>query len=39
VFSCQDLGFEFELVIQNISKKIAFLDNQVQTPVPFVSHA
>ena len=29
VFSCQDLRFEFELVIQNISKKIAFLDNQV----------
>ncbi|KAF9643282.1 actinin-like protein [Thelephora ganbajun] len=29
VFTCQDLRFEFELVIQNISKKIAFLDNQI----------
>jgi len=29
VFTCQDLSFEFELVIQNISKKIAFLDNQI----------
>lgn len=31
VFTCQDLRFEFELVVQNISKKIAFLDNQVWT--------
>jgi len=29
VFSCQDLRFEFELVVQNISKKISFLDNQI----------
>jgi hypothetical protein len=29
VFTCEDLRFEFELVIQNISKKISFLDNQV----------
>ncbi|KAF9779654.1 actinin-like protein [Thelephora terrestris] len=29
VFTCEDLRFEFELVIQNISKKISFLDNQI----------
>jgi hypothetical protein len=34
VFTCQDLRFEFELVVQNITKKIAFLDNQVQTLFP-----
>jgi hypothetical protein len=35
VFACEDLRFEFELVVQNISKKISFLDNQVRT---FSSH-
>ena len=29
VFTGQDLKFEFELVVQNISKKISFIDNQV----------
>lgn len=31
VFTCQDLAFELELVIQSIVKKIAFIDNQVGT--------
>ena len=45
VFTYQDLEFELELVVQSISKKIAFLDNQVSpnlspmfvwfTPSPF----
>lgn len=30
VFTFQDLEFEHELVIQGISKKIAFIDNQVR---------
>ncbi|KAJ3575859.1 hypothetical protein NP233_g826 [Leucocoprinus birnbaumii] len=29
VFTYQDLAFELELVIQNIAKKIAFIDNQI----------
>ncbi|TFY78967.1 hypothetical protein EWM64_g5047 [Hericium alpestre] len=29
VFTCQDLEFELELVIQSIAKKIAFIDNQI----------
>lgn len=29
VFTVQDLVFELELVMQSISKKIAFIDNQV----------
>ena len=28
-FTCQDLQFELELVVQSIAKKIAFIDNQV----------
>lgn len=30
VFTCQDLEFELELVVQSIIKKIAFIDNQVR---------
>jgi hypothetical protein len=30
VFTCQDLEFELELVVQSIVKKIAFIDNQVR---------
>ncbi|CAL1712467.1 unnamed protein product [Somion occarium] len=29
VFTVQDLAFELELVVQSISKKIAFIDNQI----------
>ena len=29
IFTSQDLAFELELVVQSISKKIAFIDNQV----------
>ncbi|KAL9711278.1 alpha-actinin [Leucoagaricus gongylophorus] len=29
VFTYQDLAFELELVVQNIAKKIAFIDNQI----------
>jgi len=29
VFTCQDLQFELELLVQSISKKIAFIDNQI----------
>lgn len=29
VFTCQDLEFEMELVVQSIIKKLAFIDNQV----------
>ena len=29
VFTCQDLAFELELVVQSVAKKIAFIDNQV----------
>ena len=29
VFTCQDLEFELELVVQSVAKKIAFIDNQV----------
>ena len=31
VFSCQDLEFELELLVQSIAKKIAFIDNQVSS--------
>jgi len=30
VFTCQDLEFELELLVQSIAKKIAFIDNQVR---------
>ncbi|KAE9394893.1 actinin-like protein [Gymnopus androsaceus JB14] len=30
IFTCQDLEFELELLVQGISKKIAFIDNQIQ---------
>jgi hypothetical protein len=30
VFTCQDLEFELELVVQSIVKKMAFIDNQVR---------
>lgn len=30
MFTCQDLVFELELVVQSIAKKIAFIDNQVR---------
>jgi hypothetical protein len=33
VFTCQDLQFELELVVQSIAKKIAFIDNQARLPV------
>ncbi|CAK5284052.1 unnamed protein product [Mycena citricolor] len=29
VFTCQDLEFELELVIQSIAKKLSFIDNQI----------
>ncbi|KAL0058237.1 alpha-actinin [Marasmius tenuissimus] len=29
VFSCQDLEFELELLVQSVAKKIAFIDNQI----------
>lgn len=29
VFTCEDLAFELELVVQSISKKLAFIDNQM----------
>ncbi|KAF7964751.1 hypothetical protein HWV62_3272, partial [Athelia sp. TMB] len=29
VFTCQDLAFELELLVQSIAKKIAFIDNQI----------
>lgn len=29
IFTLQDLEFEHELVVQSVSKKIAFIDNQV----------
>jgi len=29
VFTCQDLEFELELVVQSIAKKISFIDNQI----------
>ena len=31
VFTCQDLEFELELLVQSIAKKIAFIDNQVKS--------
>jgi predicted nuclease with TOPRIM domain len=30
VFTCQDLEFELELVVQSIAKKISFIDNQAR---------
>lgn len=30
IFTCQDLQFELELVVQSVVKKIAFIDNQVR---------
>jgi hypothetical protein len=30
IFTCQDLEFELELVMQSITKKITFIDNQVR---------
>jgi len=29
VFTCQDLEFELQLVVQSIAKKISFIDNQI----------
>ncbi|KAF8625928.1 hypothetical protein AX17_006654 [Amanita inopinata Kibby_2008] len=29
VFTCQDLEFELELLVQSIAKKISFIDNQI----------
>jgi len=29
IFTCQDLQFELELLIQSIAKKISFIDNQI----------
>ncbi|KAI0916871.1 hypothetical protein AcW1_007797 [Taiwanofungus camphoratus] len=29
IFTCQDLDFEFELLVQSILKKIAFINNQI----------
>ncbi|KDQ62617.1 hypothetical protein JAAARDRAFT_122659 [Jaapia argillacea MUCL 33604] len=29
IFTCQDLEFELELVVQSVAKKIAFIDNQI----------
>jgi cofilin len=31
VFTWQDLEFELELLVQNIAKKISFIDNQVRS--------
>ena len=31
VFTSQDLAFELELVVQNIVKKISFIENQVNS--------
>jgi len=39
VFTCQDLEFELELVVQSIAKKIAFIDNQVRFPMTNAKHA
>jgi chromosome segregation ATPase len=39
VFTCQDLEFELELVVQSIAKKISFIDNQARMaflPKPFL---
>lgn len=36
VFTCQDLEFELELVIHSVAKKIAFIDNQVSSPLTLV---
>jgi hypothetical protein len=33
VFTYQDLAFELELVVHSITKKIAFIDNQVRYKV------
>ena|ERR1700761_5030416 len=38
VFSCQDLEFELELVVQSIAKKISFIDNQARFEVPSGAH-
>lgn len=32
IFTCQDLEFELELVVQSIAKKISFIDNQACSP-------
>jgi hypothetical protein len=37
VFTCQDLQFELELVVQSIAKKIAFIDNQVRVQIRWMS--
>lgn len=37
VFTCSDLQFEFDLLVQGIAKKIAFLDNQVCCFFPFLA--
>jgi hypothetical protein len=38
VFTCQDLEFELELVVQSIIKKIAFIDNQVRLLMSQTEH-
>jgi hypothetical protein len=38
VFSCQDLEFELELVVQSIAKKISFIDNQARLELPSGVH-
>ena len=38
VFTCQDLEFELELLEQSITKKIAFIDNQVRTLSLYASY-
>ena len=38
VFTCQDLEFELELLEQSITKKIAFIDNQVRLLVAYGSY-
>ena len=35
VFTFADLEFEHELVVQGISKKLAFIDNQVSRAPPY----
>jgi len=37
VFTCKDLEFELELVVQSIAKKISFIDNQAYFLLSFHS--
>ena len=36
VFTCKDLEFELELVVQSIAKKISFIDNQAYILLPSI---